>query len=146
MLGCWSLSAAVFGLLLLQCCFGARLQFNNQVIKAAVLFLLLCLELVALRNLETLDISINGYLGGEFTGLALITTNDAVLWTDGRYFLQVAQELSDQWKLMHMGGDPVMDVWMANKDEDEAVHNDNQVRNQQEHPILQTISTTFTIP
>ncbi|KAI7981276.1 hypothetical protein LOK49_Contig53G00014 [Camellia lanceoleosa] len=50
------------------CCFGARLQFNYQVIKAAVLFLLLCLELVALRNLETLDISINGYHGGEFTG------------------------------------------------------------------------------
>ncbi|KAI8024097.1 hypothetical protein LOK49_LG03G01334 [Camellia lanceoleosa] len=50
------------------CCFGERLQFNYQVFKAVVLFLLLCLELVALRNLETLDISINGYHGGEFTG------------------------------------------------------------------------------
>lgn len=47
------------------------------------------------------------------TGLALITMNEARLWTDGRYFLQATQELSDQWKLMRMGEDPAVDVWMA---------------------------------
>ncbi|KAI6700179.1 hypothetical protein NL676_014503 [Syzygium grande] len=52
----------------------------------------------------------------EFTGsagLALITMNEALLWTDARYFLQAAQQLSDQWKLMRIGEDPAVDVWMA---------------------------------
>lgn len=39
--------------------------------------------------------------------------DEARLWTDGRYFLQAAQQLSDQWKLMRMGEDPPVDVWMA---------------------------------
>lgn len=39
--------------------------------------------------------------------------NDARLWTDGRYFLQAMQQLSDDWKLMRMGEDPAVDVWMA---------------------------------
>ena len=47
------------------------------------------------------------------TGLALITTTEARLWTDGRYFLQATQELSDQWTLMRMGEDPTVDIWMA---------------------------------
>ena len=38
---------------------------------------------------------------------------EACLWTDGRYFLQAEKELSDQWKLMRMGEDPPVDVWMA---------------------------------
>lgn len=46
-------------------------------------------------------------------GLALITQKEALLWTDGRYFLQAAQQLSDQWKLMRMGEDPAVDLWMA---------------------------------
>ena len=47
------------------------------------------------------------------TGLALVTKNDARLWTDGRYFLQATQELSDQWTLMRIGEDPSVDIWMA---------------------------------
>lgn len=47
------------------------------------------------------------------TGLALVTINEARLWTDGRYFLQATQELSDQWTLMRMGEDPTVDIWMA---------------------------------
>ena len=47
------------------------------------------------------------------SGLALITKKEALLWTDGRYFLQAEQELSDQWKLMRIGEDPAVDVWMA---------------------------------
>lgn len=46
-------------------------------------------------------------------GLALITKNDARLWTDGRYFLQATQELSAEWTLMRMGEDPGVDAWMA---------------------------------
>ncbi|CAL5331584.1 unnamed protein product [Camellia sinensis] len=56
---------------------------------------------------------VSGFTGSA--GLALITRNEALLWTDGRYFLQAALELSDQWKLMRMGGDPVVDVWMVDQ-------------------------------
>ncbi|GLT39081.1 hypothetical protein SLA2020_132890 [Shorea laevis] len=54
---------------------------------------------------------VSGFTGSA--GLALITKNEARLWTDGRYFLQAAQELSDQWKLMRIGEDPTVDVWMS---------------------------------
>ncbi|KAM1400036.1 hypothetical protein TB1_026533 [Malus domestica] len=54
---------------------------------------------------------VSGFTGSA--GLALITKNEARLWTDGRYFLQATQELSDQWQLMRMGEDPTVDVWMA---------------------------------
>ncbi|KAL3723864.1 hypothetical protein ACJRO7_035954 [Eucalyptus globulus] len=54
---------------------------------------------------------VSGFTGSA--GLALITINKALLWTDGRYFLQAAQQLSDQWKLMRIGEDPAVDVWMA---------------------------------
>lgn len=47
------------------------------------------------------------------TGLALVTMTEARLWTDGRYFLQATQELSDQWTLMRLGEDPAVDIWMA---------------------------------
>ncbi|KAI6700175.1 hypothetical protein NL676_014499 [Syzygium grande] len=46
-------------------------------------------------------------------GLVLITMNEALLWTNARYFLQAAQQLSNQWKLMRIGEDPAVDVWMA---------------------------------
>ncbi|KAL7225320.1 hypothetical protein ACSBR1_020659 [Camellia fascicularis] len=54
---------------------------------------------------------VSGFTGSA--GLALISMNEALLWTDGRYFLQAALELSDQWKLMRMGGGPAVDIWMA---------------------------------
>ncbi|KAL0449980.1 UNVERIFIED_CONTAM: Aminopeptidase P1 [Sesamum latifolium] len=54
---------------------------------------------------------VSGFTGSA--GLALVTANEALLWTDGRYFLQAEQELSKQWKLMRMGEDPVVDIWMA---------------------------------
>ncbi|KAF4380638.1 hypothetical protein F8388_016992 [Cannabis sativa] len=63
---------------------------------------------------------VSGFSGSA--GLALITMDGARLWTDGRYFLQATQELSDQWTLMRMGEDPAVDVWMAdNLPEDAAV-------------------------
>ncbi|XP_065874563.1 aminopeptidase P1 [Euphorbia lathyris] len=54
---------------------------------------------------------VSGFSGSA--GLALITTNEARLWTDGRYFLQATQQLSNQWTLMRMGEDPPVDTWMA---------------------------------
>ncbi|PQM35456.1 putative Xaa-Pro aminopeptidase P [Prunus yedoensis var. nudiflora] len=44
---------------------------------------------------------------------ALITKNEARLWTDGRYFMQETYQLSDQWQLMRMEEDPAVDIWMA---------------------------------
>lgn len=35
--------------------------------------------------------------------LALVTKDKALLWTDGRYFLQAESQLSDQWTLMKSG-------------------------------------------
>lgn len=46
-------------------------------------------------------------------GLALITMDKALLWTDGRYFLQATQQLSERWKLMRMGEDPTVETWIA---------------------------------
>lgn len=54
---------------------------------------------------------ISGFTGSA--GLALITMNDALLWTDGRYFLQADKELSDQWKLMRLGEDPAVEIWIS---------------------------------
>ncbi|EEF37229.1 aminopeptidase P1 isoform X2 [Ricinus communis] len=54
---------------------------------------------------------VSGFTGSA--GLALITKNEARLWTDGRYFLQATQQLSDQWILMRIGEDPSVDTWMA---------------------------------
>ncbi|KAL2905618.1 Aminopeptidase P1 [Bienertia sinuspersici] len=61
---------------------------------------------------------ISGFSGSA--GLALITMNDARLWTDGRYFLQAEKELSDQWKLMRLGEDPAVEVWTADNLPEEA--------------------------
>ncbi|KAK4784963.1 hypothetical protein SAY86_001652 [Trapa natans] len=54
---------------------------------------------------------VSGFTGSA--GVALVTMKEALLWTDGRYFLQATQELSDQWKLMRIGEDPALEVWMA---------------------------------
>ncbi|XP_077233252.1 aminopeptidase P1 isoform X2 [Tasmannia lanceolata] len=54
---------------------------------------------------------VSGFTGSA--GLALITMNEARLWTDGRYFLQATQQLSDRWKLMRIGEDPVVENWIA---------------------------------
>lgn len=43
---------------------------------------------------------------------ALVTPDKALLWTDGRYFLQAEQELSADWTLMKAEepGVPTMEV------------------------------------
>jgi Xaa-Pro aminopeptidase len=61
---------------------------------------------------------VSGFTGSA--GLALITKDEALLWTDGRYFLQAAQELSEQWKLMRLGEDLAVDTWITDNLEEEA--------------------------
>ncbi len=48
-----------------------------------------------------------------FAGVAVITRDKALLWTDGRYFLQATQQLSSSWKLMRIGEDPPLESWLA---------------------------------
>lgn len=44
---------------------------------------------------------ISGFTGSS--GTVLITGNAALLWTDGRYFTQAAEELDENWTLMREG-------------------------------------------
>jgi Xaa-Pro aminopeptidase len=40
----------------------------------------------------------------------VVTTSDAALWTDGRYFLQAESQLGSEWTLMRAGTPGVPDV------------------------------------
>lgn len=44
---------------------------------------------------------ISGFTGSA--GTAIVTTDLAALWTDGRYYLQASQQLSEEWTLMKEG-------------------------------------------
>ncbi len=44
---------------------------------------------------------ISGFTGSA--GTAVVTADHALLWTDGRYFLQASQQLDGNWTLMKMG-------------------------------------------
>lgn len=48
-------------------------------------------------------------------GTAVVTSRCALLWTDGRYFLQAENELSSEWTLMRQGerGVPSISKWLA---------------------------------
>ena len=51
--------------------------------------------------------------GRRFTGTAatvVVTPDKALLWTDGRYFLQASQELGKEWTLMKAGTPGCPDV------------------------------------
>jgi Xaa-Pro aminopeptidase len=64
-------------------------------------------EYVSERDLRRAFIS-------EFTGsagTAVITHTQALLWTDGRYFLQAEKELSSEWKLMKSLEKGVPDIY-----------------------------------
>lgn len=36
-------------------------------------------------------------------GTAIVTEQHAAMWTDGRYFLQAAHQMDNNWTLMKMG-------------------------------------------
>lgn len=57
---------------------------------------------------------ISGFTGSA--GTALITQDKALLWTDGRYYLQAENELSASWTLMKAGMPDVPDIndWIVN--------------------------------
>ncbi|XP_033104349.1 xaa-Pro aminopeptidase 1-like [Anneissia japonica] len=44
---------------------------------------------------------ISGFTGSA--GLAIVTANEALLWTDGRYFLQADKELDCNWQIQQSG-------------------------------------------
>ncbi|EIE23184.1 Creatinase/aminopeptidase [Coccomyxa subellipsoidea C-169] len=59
----------------------------------------------------------------RFTGsaaTAVVTTDAAMLWTDGRYFLQASQQLGPAWTLMRSGtpGCPEIPEWLAENVQD----------------------------
>jgi len=56
-------------------------------------------------------------------GTALVTPDAALLWTDGRYFLQATQELSSDWTLMRslQPNVPSLEEWLAANLPDKAV-------------------------
>ena len=45
----------------------------------------------------------------------MVTANAALLWTDGRYFLQASKELDGNWTLMKSGMPevPTKEEWLA---------------------------------
>lgn len=58
---------------------------------------------------------ISGFTGSA--GTAVVTMDDAALWTDSRYFLQAEQELSEEWQLMkeYMPETPTIAEWLKRK-------------------------------
>ncbi|XP_058841264.1 xaa-Pro aminopeptidase 1-like isoform X1 [Acipenser ruthenus] len=55
---------------------------------------------------------ISGFTGSA--GTAIITEKHAAIWTDGRYFLQAAQQMDKNWTLMKMGlkETPTQEDWL----------------------------------
>ena len=56
---------------------------------------------------------LSGFTGSA--GTAVVTANKALLWTDGRYFLQAAEQLTEAWTLQKMFEPGVLDIedWLA---------------------------------
>ena len=56
---------------------------------------------------------ISGFTGSA--GTVLVTREEALLWTDGRYFLQAETELSSEWTLMRMSQEavPTLEEWLS---------------------------------
>lgn len=57
---------------------------------------------------------VSGFDGSA--GLAVVTLNDALLWTDGRYYQQAEKQLDNNWTLMRDGlpTTPSLSNWLAN--------------------------------
>ncbi|XP_030058638.1 LOW QUALITY PROTEIN: xaa-Pro aminopeptidase 1-like [Microcaecilia unicolor] len=55
---------------------------------------------------------VSGFDGSA--GTAIVTEQHAALWTDGRYFLQAAQQMDSNWTLMKMGlkKTPTQEDWL----------------------------------
>lgn len=57
----------------------------------------------------------SGLVTGVRLRAAVVTLEKALLWTDGRYYAQAAQELSEEWTLMkdRLPETPSIEVWRA---------------------------------
>lgn len=55
---------------------------------------------------------ISGFTGSA--GTAIVTENEAYMWTDGRYFLQASEEMDRNWTLMREGipSTPTQSAWL----------------------------------
>ncbi|GME70490.1 unnamed protein product [Ambrosiozyma monospora] len=58
---------------------------------------------------------ISGFTGSA--GIAVVSLDEAALSTDGRYFLQAARQLDDNWDLLKQGvkGEPTWQEWAINR-------------------------------
>jgi Xaa-Pro aminopeptidase len=77
-------------------------------------------------------------------GTALITKDKALLWTDGRYFLQASNELSEEWTLMKSGEPQVLEIndWIKeNLSEGSIVGVDAFLMTASQAKLLQSIIT-----
>ncbi|KAJ3653741.1 hypothetical protein Zmor_012978 [Zophobas morio] len=56
---------------------------------------------------------ISGFTGSA--GTAIVTEKDALLWTDGRYFLQASEQMDSNWTLMKEGvpSTPTQGGWLS---------------------------------
>jgi hypothetical protein len=52
---------------------------------------------------DLMDLLVKHWLLNPVKGLAVITQQQAALWTDGRYFLQASKQLDQNWTLMKSG-------------------------------------------
>lgn len=77
------------------------------------------LLLVDSRDQQVNDIPsqlISSYFDLSIIGTAIITEDEAALWTDGRYFLQADKQLDPScWKLMKQGlaSTPTITTWIS---------------------------------
>lgn len=56
---------------------------------------------------------ISGFTGSN--GLAVVSLTEALMWTDGRYFLQAPKELKEGWTMKKMArGEPTWFDYIAN--------------------------------
>jgi len=56
---------------------------------------------------------ISGFCGSN--AACVVTQEEALMWTDSRYWLAAAKELHAGWTFMKMGPDPAWFVWVADK-------------------------------
>ena len=76
---------------------------------------------------------ISGFTGSN--GTAVVTLDQAALWTDSRYFLQAGIELEDSGFVMmkeNMGNDPTIHEWLQQVEEDSVIAIDGRLYSAQE--------------
>ena len=88
---------------------------------------------------------ISDFKGSAGTALILAKQDKALMWTDGRYFLQASQELSPQWTLMKSGEPGVLELqeWLlANMPDNSTVGVDAFLMTESQAKALQTTLKT----